>query len=439
MMGTLFLLAVYAAILIFISPIMTLVSLLTAAISSLVVHVTVMPKTRLYGEMVSRHNNDMHTAVNEELSAIRLIKMLGQEDNDTRHITTLFERLKIAMTKVRVYQGSIEAIVEPIFVLGLFTILYMGATFFNMSLAALGTLVLVLLRMMPLAKALNTHRGGVIAGKASLANIENVIQEARASRKIVSGPSSFDGLKSNIKFDHVSFSYADDGESEWTLEDVSFTIPRGTTTAIVGRSGAGKSTMVDLIPRLRDATVGRVLIDEMDIQQLDLESLRKRIGFLSQESFLFNTSVRNNIAYGFPTATPEQVSEAARMAYADGFIEAMPLGYDTIVGDRGIKLSAGQRQRLGIARIMLQNPDIIILDEPTSALDSESEHYIQMSMNTIRPGKTFVVIAHRLSTIQQADQIVLLDKGKITEQGNHTVLLSKNGDYSRLFDLQIHV
>ena len=439
MMGTLFLFVVYGAILVVISPVITLVALLTALIASVVVSATIMPKSRRYGAQVSTNNNDMHTSLTEELSGARLVKMLGQEHNDTRKVARLFGRLNASMTQVRVLQGSVEAIVEPIFVVGLFGILYLGVEFFNMSLASLGTLVLVLLRMMPLAKAFNSQRQSVIAGKASLSNIQNVIREAHAARNINSGPVRFDGLKSMIEFDHVSFSYGDESQERWALDDVSFTVPRGFMTAIVGRSGAGKSTLVDLIPRLREATIGQVRIDGVAIQQLDLESLRSCIGYLSQETFLFNDSIRNNIAYGFPETTLEQIREAATRAYADGFVEETPGGYNSIVGDRGTRLSAGQRQRLGIARIMLQNPDIIILDEPTSALDSESEYYIQLGLNEIRKGKTFVVIAHRLSTIQQADQIIVLDKGRIIERGDHKVLLTKNGDYSRLFDLQIHV
>ena len=247
------------------------------------------------------------------------------------------------------------------------------------------------------------------------------------------------GIERSIDFDQVSFRYYEANQDTWALQDVSFSIPKGTMAALVGRSGAGKSTLVDLIPRLRDVTSGAVTIDGVNIKDFELESLRRSIGYLSQETFLFNDTIYNNISYGLPTATPDQVREAANRAYAHEFIDQTSEGYETVVGDRGVRLSAGQRQRLGIARVMLQEPALIILDEPTSALDSESEEYIRQALEEIRQEQTIVVIAHRLSTIQQADQIIVLDNGRIVEKGNHQLLLGQNGSYSRLFELQIDV
>ena len=297
--------------------------------------------------------------------------------------------------------------------------------------------MVVLLRTMPLANQLNSARQGIALEASSLVNLESLIQRSDETRLIKSGLTPFTGLEKEIKFDEVSFRYYDDDEDRWALRDVSFTIPKGSMTALVGRSGAGKSTLVDLIPRLRDATKGCVSIDGVEIKEFDLSTLRRSVGYLNQETFLFNDTIYNNISYGVENISREQVETAAKRAYAHEFILDTPEGYSTKIGDRGVRLSVGQRQRIGIAQIMLQNPDIIILDEPTSALDSESEHLIGQGLAEIRNEKTLIVIAHRLSTIRQADQIVVLENGVLTEQGNHNVLLDKEGGYSRLFDLQI--
>jgi ABC-type multidrug transport system fused ATPase/permease subunit len=333
----------------------------------------------------------------------------------------------------------VNVAIEPIFLLGLFGMVYVGAEVLGTGLATLGILMLVLLRIMPLASGVNSGLQNIEVEAASLVNVQRLMREAEEARNITSGLVRFGGLKHGIEFDHVSFSYYGNDQEIWALRDVSLIISRATMTALVGRSGAGKSTLVDLVPRLKDATQGSVRIDGVNIKEFELTTLRRAIGYLSQETFLFNDTIHNNIAYGMTEATPEQVREAAKRAYAHDFILETPRGYDTEVGDRGVRLSAGQRQRLGIARVMLQDPDIIILDEPTSALDSESEHFIQLGLDQIRKDKTLIVIAHRLSTIISADRIIVLDHGRVIEEGDHRLLLQRDGDYSRLFDLQIHV
>ena len=207
-------------------------------------------------------------------------------------------------------------------------------------------------------------------------------------------------------------------------------------TAIVGASGAGKSTLVDLIPRLHDPDQGSIYIDDIPIHAYDLESLRRNIGFVDQEVFLFNDTIHNNISYGNTPAKRTDVIEAAKKAFADEFITSHPDGYDALVGDNGIRLSSGQKQRLGIARIMFNDPDIVILDEPTSALDPVSEEYIRTTLMDMKYKKTVIVIAHRLSTIRNADEILVVEDGKIIERGNHQQLLASQGKYTELFDLQ---
>ncbi|HEY4355605.1 MAG TPA: ABC transporter ATP-binding protein [Acidobacteriaceae bacterium] len=244
------------------------------------------------------------------------------------------------------------------------------------------------------------------------------------------------GFEKAVEFRDVSFSYERRGEATGVLHNVSLTINRGEVVALVGPSGAGKSTFVNLLPRFYDVTDGAILMDGQDIREVTLASLRKQIGKVTQETVLFNDTVRNNIAYGQPDVPLERVQEAARMALAHDFILRMPHGYDTVIGERGVLLSGGERQRLAIARAILKNAPILILDEATSALDTESEAAVQAALSNLMQGRTVLVIAHRLSTVRRADRIAVLERGRITELGSHDELLELGGTYSRLYNLQ---
>lgn len=242
-----------------------------------------------------------------------------------------------------------------------------------------------------------------------------------------------EGLREKIEFRNVHFSY--DGSRE-VIDGISFEILRGQTVALVGPSGGGKSTLSELLPRFYDPTSGEILIDGIPLTDYTQESLRAHMSVVSQDTVLFNDTIGNNIAMGKSGATHEEIVEAARIANADSFIRECPEGYDTNIGDRGAKLSGGQRQRLSIARAVLKNPDILILDEATSALDTESEKLVQDALNKLLVGRTSVVIAHRLSTIHNADLIVVIDHGRIAEQGTHTELMARNGIYAKLIEMQ---
>jgi len=240
-----------------------------------------------------------------------------------------------------------------------------------------------------------------------------------------------------IRFDRVCFSYGENGEeSREILSDINLEVKAGEVLAVVGSSGAGKSTLVHLIPRFFDVTGGRLLIDEHDLREVTLTSLRSQIGIVTQETVLFNDTVRNNIAYGQPHVSAKDVEAAARMALAHDFITVMQAGYDTVIGERGVRLSGGERQRIAIARAILKNAPILILDEATSALDSESEALVQSALGNLMAGRTVVVIAHRLSTVRRADRIVVLEGGTISDIGAHDDLMKKLGTYRRLYDLQ---
>jgi ATP-binding cassette, subfamily B, bacterial MsbA len=252
-----------------------------------------------------------------------------------------------------------------------------------------------------------------------------------------SGAKALPPFSHSIRFENVSFCYGTNGdESREILRDIDLEVGAGEVLAVVGSSGAGKSTLVHLIPRFFDVTSGRLLIDGQDVRDVTLASLRSQIGVVSQDTVLFNDTVRNNIAYGQPNLSAIKVEAAARAALAHDFILDLPSGYDTVIGERGIRLSGGERQRIAIARALLKNAPILILDEATSALDSESESLVQSALANLMTGRTVVVIAHRLSTVRRADRIVVLENGFISDIGSHEALMKKFGTYRRLYDLQ---
>jgi ATP-binding cassette subfamily B protein/subfamily B ATP-binding cassette protein MsbA len=268
-----------------------------------------------------------------------------------------------------------------------------------------------------------------------LASMERIDVILNAENPITESPSPVrvDDFKDSIELKDVSFHYEDGRE---VLRDVSLSIPKGHTLAIVGASGAGKSTLVDLIPRFYDVSEGSICIDGVDVRDMALRDLRGLIGNVNQDPILFNDTIFNNIAFGVKDATREQVEAAARIANAHDFIMEKEEGYDTNIGDRGVKLSGGQRQRISIARAILKNPPILILDEATASLDTESERTVQDALDRLMSTRTTIAIAHRLSTVKGADEIVVMDEGRIVERGRHEELLARDGYYKKLYDMQ---
>jgi subfamily B ATP-binding cassette protein MsbA len=244
-------------------------------------------------------------------------------------------------------------------------------------------------------------------------------------------------FKERIEFSNVWFKYNE--EEDFVLKNIKLEAKKGETIALVGHSGAGKSTMVGLIPRLYDSQKGGVLIDGEDVRELKIKDLRSLIAVVSQDLVLFNATVRDNIAYGREGATQQEIEEAAKKAFAYDFIQKLPQGFSTVIGDRGFRLSGGERQRISIARAILRDAPILILDEATSQLDSSSEQLIKEALYNLMKGKTTFVIAHRLSTVQKADKIVVMEKGRIAEEGDHASLISRKSLYKKLYDLQFNV
>ncbi|WP_077620867.1 ABC transporter ATP-binding protein [Bacillus sinesaloumensis] len=272
----------------------------------------------------------------------------------------------------------------------------------------------------------------------ALASMDRVFEFIDEKYDITDQPNAVEckNVSGKVNFENVSFSYGEPDDDQVVLKNINLNIEKGETVALVGMSGGGKSTLVSLIPRFYDVTEGRILLDGTDIRSLKVRTLRDKIGMVLQDTFLFSESVKHNILLGKPGATDEEIIEAAKAANAHEFIENLPQGYDTKVGERGVKLSGGQKQRIAIARVFLKNPPLLIWDEATSALDLESEHLIQESLEELAKNRTTFIVAHRLSTITHADKIVLIEHGEIVEVGTHAELMSKKGNYYNLFQVQ---
>jgi ABC-type multidrug transport system fused ATPase/permease subunit len=426
-------------VLVALSPVLTAVTILSLTVVILLLRI-VIQSVQLRGRRAAEAIEQFSSSVTELISGIRVIKSFSAESREiARTGQSLQSRYEAELNAYR-YHAAIIPATETSGIAVLLIILVLGSSLFsgssNSTLPLLLTYTLGLLRILPRINHLNSMRSQLALLAGSLDVIVNFLSST-ASLGLPDGHASYSSLKNKLVFDSVTFKFAPTLEP--TLKEISFEIQRGMTTAVVGPSGSGKSTLVDLVMRFHDPESGRITVDGIDLRNLQQSSWRKAIAMVSQDTFLFNTSVRDNIAYGCPDATETEVIEAAKKAYAYDFIQDLPQGFDTIVGNRGTKLSGGQRQRIAIARAILRNPDLLILDEATSALDTNSERIVQQAIEEVSRDRTVIVIAHRLSTIEKAGNIIVLHDGRVEEQGTHQELLALQGKYWSLYNSQLAV
>ncbi|KAA2242572.1 ABC transporter ATP-binding protein [Chitinophaga agrisoli] len=425
----------YLVMLFIISYKLTLASMLIIPVAGFIISKIV---SKLKEQAAAAHISygTMISYLEEALSGIKIIKSF----NATPYIKDRFHKENVhysnivrAMVKRQQMASPVSETLGIMMVSGI--VLYGGSLVIahdgDLNAASFIAYIALFSQIMRPAKAISASFSNIHSGLAAGERVLSLIDQRS---QIVDAPDAkpVGGFENAIHFDQVKFAY----NERPVLNSISFTIPKGMSVALVGPSGAGKTTLMDLIPRFIEPQSGDILVDGKSIRSVTTDSLRSLMGIVNQESILFNDTVYNNIAFGKPDATPQEVEAAARIANAHNFIMDTEHGYQTNIGDKGVKLSGGQRQRICIARAVLSNPPIMLLDEATSALDTESEKLVQEALNNLMKNRTSLVIAHRLSTIQNADLIIVLDNGNIVEQGTHVQLLEKDGLYRRLIEMQ---
>jgi ATP-binding cassette, subfamily B, bacterial MsbA len=432
-------LVVVAVTLVVLSQISLRLTLFTLAFVPLLVMLLqrLVRRLRRHARARSRERGEVTATVAERIGAIRLIRSYGEEARESAAFRTQTDRYRKQVIRTQRF-SSLTSPVTEVFS-GFLVILIIWATT-SPGLLGLGeplapaTIIVFLMAALRLTSPLKTISGFPATMAVALGAAERIFGVLDEPPTEVDQPGEGEArFEREIVFDRVGFRY---GDGDPVLGGISLTIPKGKVVALVGPSGAGKTTLADLLPRFHDPTEGRILLDDVPLTRLKRRSLRALMGVVSQDTVLLNNTAFANIAYGSPDATRERVEAAADAANAAGFIRQLPQGFDTVLGERGTRLSGGQRQRIAIARALLRDPPILILDEATSALDTESERLVQQAIDRLMQDRTVLVIAHRLATVRDADEIVVLDEGRIVQRGTHDELYRAGGLYRRLHDLQ---
>lgn len=381
---------------------------------------------------ITRANGHFASVVIEFISGIFTVHTFAAQKFERQRFISASKQIARALERQVIWSSLINPLGEAISTSIMIGIVIIGFVILDIPIAVLLTFMFTLIRLVPLVRVLNGALVQFSRFQGPIRSIKELL-ETQDKPYFKNGNIIFDGFKNHIEFKNVSFSY--DCKS-YILSNINLKIEKGETIAIVGASGSGKTTLATLIPRLYDPQQGQVLIDDIDIRQFEIQSLRQKMAVVSQDAFIFNTSVKDNIIYPEESIDDNQIYKAAQLAHALSFIEKFPDGFDTQLGDRGVRLSGGQRQRIAIARAVLRDPEILILDEATSALDSITEKSIQSALDRLSVGRTVIVIAHRLSTIRQADRILVLEKGRIVEQGNYQNLLNQKNKFWHYHQVQ---
>lgn len=421
--------------LVYISPKLTLISFILLPLSAFVIS-RIGKSLKRTAKAGQEQNGMVYSAIDETLSGIKVVKAF----NATRHVRASFEKVNLRhqqlITKAFRKRDLSPPLNETLGSAVMICLVWFGGVMILDGQSGLtgekfvGFIIIFSQLLRPI-QGIATSMANLNKAKPSQDRINEILDTEEIIEEVPNAL-PLTAFKDSLEVKNLWFRYRE----EMVLKDVSFSLKRGKTIALVGESGSGKSTIADLLPRFYDATEGEILIDGLDIRKYKIEDLHRAIGIVSQESILFNDTVRNNIAFGLDDAPMEKVIEAAKIAHAHDFIVNLENGYDTVIGERGNKLSGGQKQRLSIARAVMKNPSILILDEATSALDTESEKIVQGALDELMKDRTSLIIAHRLSTVRNADEILVLSKGQIVERGTHTELLALSGIYHNLCSLQ---